>query len=236
MPDRLAVREKPSRSPVMFQTWSDLLFLHWEVDPEIIAARLPDGLTVDLHEGKAYLGIVPFFMEKVRPRFLPAVPWLSHFLELNVRTYVHDENGRPGVWFFSLDCNQPIAVEIARRFFHLPYQHARMSREGDLYRCHRKGQSEEAVFKYPQMRDFKTAEPGSLEFFLLERYLLFSDAGKGLLYCGQVNHEPYLFCEVEVPQISMAPFVWEGFEIAGAPVSSLASPGVAVSIYPLSKI
>jgi len=87
MADRLAVRKKATGSPVMFQ----------------IRKRIPDRLSVDLHEGKTYLGLVPFFMKKVRPRFLPAVPWLSNFLELNVRAYVHDENGRPGVWFFSLD-------------------------------------------------------------------------------------------------------------------------------------
>ena len=114
--DRLAVREKPASSPVMFQTWSNLLFLHWEIDVQEIAKRIPNRLSVDLHEGKTYLGLVPFFMKKVRPRFLPQMPGLSNFLELNIRAYVHDEQGRPGVWFFSLDCDQPIAVEVARKF------------------------------------------------------------------------------------------------------------------------
>ncbi len=217
----------------MFQTWGDLLFLHWEIDPAEIEKRIPAGLNVDLHDGKAYLGLVPFFMKKIRPRFLPAMPWLSNFLELNVRTYVHDKNGRPGVWFFSLDCNQPIAVEIARKFFHLPYQHAKMSSDGKNYHCQRKGENETATFEYPKMGPLKTAELGSLEFFLLERYLLFSESRKGEIYCGQVHHEAYPFCEVADPQISRAPFEWEGFEVEGSPVSSLVSPGVDVSIYPL---
>lgn len=234
--DRLEVRKKPSGDPVMYQTWSNLLFLHWEIDPAQIAARIPEGLSVDLHEGKTYLGLVPFFMRKVRPRFLPAVPWLSNFLELNVRAYVHDEQGRPGVWFFSLDCDQPIAVEMARRFFHLPYQHARMSAEGTHYRCQRKGKSQDALFDYSGGENLRTAEPGSLEFFILERYLLFSESRSGRIHCGQVHHEPYRYSEAKVPAMSTAPLEWEGFHVEGRPLSALASPGVPVQIHPLRTV
>ena len=85
--------------PVMYQRWEKLLFLHWEMDPEVIQSTLPSGLYVDNYEGKAYVGIVPFYMRGIRPRGFPAIPYLSNFLECNVRTYVHDENGVPGVWF-----------------------------------------------------------------------------------------------------------------------------------------
>ncbi|MDP4593007.1 MAG: hydantoinase B/oxoprolinase family protein, partial [Beijerinckiaceae bacterium] len=112
--------------PVMFRQWRDLLFLHWEYPVEAIQATLPNGLFVDTFAGKAYLGVVPFFMQKIRPRFLPAVPGISDFMELNLRTYVHDKAGVPGVWFYSLDANQWMAVQIARRFFHLPYEYAKM--------------------------------------------------------------------------------------------------------------
>jgi uncharacterized protein YqjF (DUF2071 family) len=234
--DRLAVREEPTSSPVMFQTWSNLLFLHWEFDPDEISARLPAPLSVDLHEGKTYLGLVPFFMKKVRPRFVPSMPPLSNFMELNVRAYVHDEQGRPGVWFFSLDCDQPIAVEVARRFFHLPYQHARMSHQGSEYRCQRKGQAEAAIYDYSIGKNLRTAEPGSLEFFLLERYLLFSESAKGRIHCGQVHHEPYAFSETNVPTMSTAPLEWDGFKVEEAPVSSLTSPGVPVKIFPLKTV
>lgn len=234
--DRLAPRKKPSGSPVMFQTWGNLLFLHWEIAPAEIQARIPKRLTVDLHEGKTYLGLVPFFMQKVRPRFLPTAPWLSNFLELNVRAYVHDEHGRPGVWFFSLDCDQPIAVELARRFFHLPYQHAKMSAEGTRYRCQRKGRPDEAAYDYSCGDDLRTAEPGSLEFFLLERYLLFSESRSGKIHCGQVHHEPYQFSEAKVPAMSTAPLEWDGFQVEGAPISALASPGVPVQIHPLQTV
>jgi uncharacterized protein YqjF (DUF2071 family) len=108
------------------QRWRDLLFLHWRVPVSTVQRTLPEGLTVDTFDGDAWVGIVPFAMQGVRPRFFPPVPWLSWFLELNVRTYVLDAQGVPGVWFHSLDCDQPVAVEIARRCFHLPYMHARM--------------------------------------------------------------------------------------------------------------
>ena len=93
--ERLSYRERPKGIPVMHQCWSDLLFLHWEIDPDLLAARIPKRLNVDLHEGKAYIGIIPFFMKNVRPKFLPAFSKLSNFLELNIRTYVLDQDGRP---------------------------------------------------------------------------------------------------------------------------------------------
>ena len=139
---RLAACDHPAGFAVMRQRWSGLLFLHWPVDAAMIAERLPAGLQVDTFDGRAWIGVVPFFMGSIRPVGLPPVPWLSWFMELNVRTYVHDSEGNPGVWFFSLDCNQPVAVEIARRAFRLPYQHARMHsvREGSRvrYHCHRR--------------------------------------------------------------------------------------------------
>ncbi len=92
---RLALRELPDAAPVGRQRWKDLLFLHWQVPVEAVQARLPEGLTLDVHEGAAWLGVVPFFMQRIRPVYLPPVPWLSWFLELNVRTYVHDREGRP---------------------------------------------------------------------------------------------------------------------------------------------
>ncbi|MGC6427619.1 MAG: YqjF family protein [Akkermansiaceae bacterium] len=235
MDQRLACQRRPEGSAVMDQTWADLLFLHWEFDPDLIRKRLPPGVHLDLFEQKAYLGVVPFFMKNIRPKGLPCIPWLSNFLELNVRTYVHDDKGRPGVWFFSLDCDQPIAVEIARKLFHLPYQHARMN-AGEVYRCQRRGVSETAEYSYQGTGKLETAEPGTLEFFLLERYLLFSQRRNGNLYCGQVHHQPYQFCEAEVTQWTDAPLRWEYFEVDGNPISQLYSPGVPVEIFPLSKL
>lgn len=235
---REAPRQRPTGSPVMSQRWSDLLFLHWEIDPAAIATTLPSGLHLDTFQEKAYLGIVPFRMQDVRPRFLPPVPGLSSFLELNLRTYVYDEQGRPGVWFYSLDANQTIAVEIARKLFHLPYQHAEMSfeqRAPELTFCsQRRGSHKQARFRYRVEGDIQTADSESLEFFLLERYLLFSQTKNGMLKIGQVHHRPYPYQVAHCDSPSLLPFTWNRFPAPTTPpVSSLYSSGVAVEIFPL---
>jgi len=123
---RRALQREPAAKPVIYQTWSDLLFLHWEWDPAEIQATLPPGLYVDTYGEKAYVGVIPFRMTDVRASFLPEIPGVTNFLELNVRTYVHDRDGRPGVWFYSLDLNHGLGVLLAKTFFSLPYHNATM--------------------------------------------------------------------------------------------------------------
>lgn len=240
---RLAQRVQPNSPVVMRQEWSHLLFLHWEMDPALIQEHLPPGLTVDTYDGKAYLGVVPFHMDNVRPSFCPTVPGLSWFLELNLRTYVHDENGVPGVWFFALDCDQWLAVKLARGLFHLPYQHASMEsyqHEGILnYISRRKGKGceQSQIFKYPaELTHSETAEVGSLEFFLLERYRLFSVGRSGSIYSGLVHHSPYRYQEVDITDYSTRIFSLCGFdEPSTPPVSSLIAETAHVNIHPLNK-
>jgi hypothetical protein len=178
-------------------------------------------------------------MERIRPAFLPPLPWLSWFLELNVRTYVHDEQGLPGVWFYSLDCNQPLAVQLARRCFRLPYFHARMTarRSGGVidYCCARRG-SREARYRWTAAADTRTATPGSLEFFLLERYVLFTTDAAGGIYCGRVHHEPYRFGATEVESLSAEPARLAGFDLKGEPCSLLAAKHVDVQIFKLQGV
>ena len=238
---RLAAREKPTTSVVMRQDWSHLLFLHWEVSPAEIQLTLPPGLFVDTFQSRAYLGIVPFFMKKVRPSYCPAIPGISWFQELNLRTYVYDENGNPGVWFYSLDCNKCLAVKTARSLFHLPYQHARMSSEknGDTlhYTSTRRHDDVEQVFSYPsQVSSPQTAHPDSLEFFLLERYRLFSVAKKGQIRSGLVHHQPYQFQEALVETYSTQLFPLCGFSPPEtALISALIAETVSVEIHPLTN-
>ena len=223
----------------MHQRWAGLLFLHWSVRPDIIQERLPEGLFVDTYGGMAWLGVVPFFMEKVRPRFLPPLPGLSWFMELNVRTYVYDAHGRPGVWFFSLDCNQFLAVEIARRFFHLPYQHAAMraTRSGKQIDYHCRRDDLVADYRYREPDATHPAVFGSLEWFLVERYLLFSKKPSGALYSGQVNHPPYQVASGHCEKWSAEPLVWNGFDLPVIdPSSILVAKPVAVKIFPLRKV
>jgi len=238
---RLAACQRPPGFPVMRQRWAGLLFLHWPVDPALIAARLPLGLHVDTCDGRAWLGVVPFFMERVRPVGLPPVPRLSWFHELNVRTYVYDEQGNPGVWFFSLDCDQPLAVEIARRAFHLPYEHAAMRsvKSGNRIEYHSRRKSsgaEDAAFEYETPSTTQAAQPGSLEWFLVERYLLFSSNPSGDLFCGRVHHTPYQIAPAACNRWSTEPLRLDGFpEPADAPPSMLVAAPVDVRIFPLRR-
>lgn len=245
MAHRLRERERPRAPCVMYQEWRELLFLHWAVDVAAVQARLPESLRVDCFDGKAWIGVVPFFMRGVRPRGLPSVPGVSDFLELNLRTYVVDKQGRPGVWFFSLDTSHRLPVWIARKFFHLPYCHARMgaseSEVGIEYHSSRRmlaGWDEAQVYRWSRRGAVREAEPGSLEFFLVERYRLFShDARRDRLYSGQVHHAPYQFCAVDLQAYSKRLFGLNGLETPlGAPDSVIASPGVPVSIHALSRV
>lgn len=224
----------------MFQHWDALAFLHWEMEFAAVQATLPPGLTVDTFEGRAYVGVVPFYMNKIRPRGLPCVPWLSHFLELNVRTYVHDSAGVPGVWFYSLDCNQPAAVWLARTFFNLPYHHATMhapQRSGQIEYCsQRKDGTAHVRCDYSMDHTTRLAEPGTLDFWLIERYLLYSKHA-GRLYRGQVHHEPYPLAELSLKNYDFRALTPPGLaSFSGEPAHRIASPGVRVEVFGLERV
>lgn len=244
---RLQARQRPiGRTHVMFQSWHDLLFLHWEFDAQLIQASLPPGLTVDSWNGKAYIGIVPFLMRNIRPRFLPAVPGISNFHEVNVRTYVYDKHGTPGVWFYSLDANQWLAVRLARSLFQLPYFDAKMGHQKSAaqpvqisYQTHRKGAefTTQSNFSYRVGASLGAAEPGSFEFFLAERYILFACRKNGQLYSGQVIHTPYPLYSVDVQTQDTHLIDLAGFKApVRQPEHALFSPGVDVDIFTINKV
>jgi uncharacterized protein len=114
--DRLSMRERPAKAPIMYQSWGKLLFMHWQMSAEALRRLIPSRLSIDTFDGKAWAGLTPFTIWDARPILMPPLPWLSDFHELNVRTYVHLD-GVPGVWFFSLDANSMAAVIGARTFF-----------------------------------------------------------------------------------------------------------------------
>ncbi|MEO0415491.1 MAG: DUF2071 domain-containing protein [Verrucomicrobiota bacterium] len=186
----------PAAPWVMAQRWHDLLFAHWPVKVDALRDLIPAQLEIDTFDGEAWIGIVPFRMSGIRPRFLPAVRGLSNFLELNVRTYVK-VNGKPGVWFFSLDAANPIAVEIARATFQLPYYRARMSMtevEGGFHyrsqRTHRDAPPSAYDVCYGSNGPVYQSSPGSLEHWLTERYCLYT-IKKNRVYCGDIHHRPW---------------------------------------------
>lgn len=223
---RETLAQRPPGWVALHMRWEKLLFLHWRWDPTEIQARLPVGLHVDTFEGEAWLGIVPFYMQRVRPSLLPAVPWLSDFLELNVRTYVVDAQGRPGVWFFSLACNHPVAVVVARGTFGLNYIHAKMRATLDAsgwcdYECQRKGAAP-ARFRYRPTTIGRRAEVDTLEHFLVERYMLFAKAPGGKLVCGRVHHPRYEIAPAGGVEGDFAPATADGFSNPGRPADHIA--------------
>lgn len=245
LPARLAERTAPAQPVVMYQRWAEMLFLHWPVDPESVANQLPPGLNVDTFDGKAWIGVVPFTMRGVRPRFLPAVPGLSDFPELNLRTYVIDAQGRPGVWFYSLDTPKRLPNWIARTFFHLNYRLARMRVEsvdsGCTYQSELRietGWDEAQNYSWRREGQCYLAVPGSLDFFLVERYRLFAyDAEAKRLLTGKVHHEPYPIQAVTLDRFSKRLFETNGMDTpGGAPLSVLASQGVNVRIFPMEAV
>jgi uncharacterized protein YqjF (DUF2071 family) len=194
--DRVLPTHRPPGRAALRQRWAELLFLHWVVPAAALRPRLPPSLSVDTFEGQAYVGLVPFTMTGVRPVWAPPFPPVSDFHEVNVRTYVHLGGREPGVWFFSLDASNPLAVLMARVFFKLPYHLARMRLAVDAggavgYTSDRRGtKSARCTVRYAPSGPARVAPPGSLEYFLAERYVLYTQ-GRGRLYRGRVHHRPY---------------------------------------------
>jgi uncharacterized protein YqjF (DUF2071 family) len=177
--------------------WHDLLFAHWSFPPDAVRPLLPEGLELDTHDGLAWIGVVPFRMSDVHPRLLPPLPIASAFPEMNVRTYVR-VGDRAGVWFFSLDAASRVAVWTARRWYGLPYRHARMevSRSGGQirYRSVRVSQPYRGVrldLEYEPSGPARRAAPGGLDDFLTARFSLFSLDRRGSLRRADIVHDPW---------------------------------------------
>ncbi|MEO6061719.1 MAG: DUF2071 domain-containing protein [Thermoflexales bacterium] len=171
---------KPATPWVMRQSWHDLLFLHWPVPAAVLRPLIPPGLEVDTFDGSAWIAVVPFRMSDVASRLVPAIPGLSAFPELNVRTYVV-RDGKPGVWFFSLDAGNRLAVSIARAWFRLPYYHAAMGLSETAgaiaytsQRKHPGAGPAELRLRYAPTGPVFNAQSGSLEWFLTARYCLYT--------------------------------------------------------------
>ena len=212
----------PAGRWVLAQSWHDLLFAHWPVPANDLRPLVPGCLDLDTRDGSAWVGVVPFRMSGVRPRGLPPLPGLSRFPELNVRTYVRGVSGgegdRPGVFFFSLDAANPVAVAVARTFFHLPYFRAEMScdpapGEGVRYRSrrtHRGAPPAEFRGTYAPAGEVSPAKPGTLEHFLIERYCLYAvekrSGGPDRVRRTEIHHEPWPLrpaaAEIEVETVA----------------------------------
>lgn len=186
----------PDRRWTWRQTWHDLLFAHWPLPHDDLRPLVPAQLTLQTFDGSAWLGVVPFRMTGVTRRPLPALPWLSSSLELNLRTYV-EHGGKPGVWFLSLDASNPAAVWGARLLFHLPYFHARMDisgRDGDfVYRSTRREDPAGLAFaaRYAPIAEPAETTAGTLEHWLTARFCLYAEGPDGGIRRTDIHHPPW---------------------------------------------
>jgi uncharacterized protein YqjF (DUF2071 family) len=189
---------------IMTQTWHHLLFAHWPVPPARLEGRIPEGLTLDRFEGQAWVGVVPFQMSGIKLRGILPIPTATQFPEINLRTYVV-RDGKPGVYFFSLDADSWLAVVTARRLFHLPYFHAGISvaRKGDWieYHSQRTGPARPtAVFqgRYRPLGNPQRPAPNTLAHWLTERYCLYTINDRQTVLRGEIHHEPWPLQSAEV--------------------------------------
>jgi len=198
------------------QSWRDLLFAHWPIEARELRRLVPPSLEIQEFDGTSWVGLVPFRMAGVMRRPLPDLPWVSAFPELNVRVYV-ERDGKPGVWFLSLDATNPLAVWAARRFFHLPYFKASMSvtaRDGGIeYSSSRSGA--ELVARYRPTSDVYRSRVGTLEHWLTERYCLYALGPDGRLLRNDVHHLPWPLqsAEAEIDRNTM--FESHGLRVQG---------------------
>lgn len=230
----------PARPWVMRMNWEQLAFLHWRVAPELVERLLPSGLELDTFDGAAWIGVVPFLMTDVGARGLPGFPTTARFLELNVRTYVI-RNGKPGVWFFSLDAESWLAVRAARAGFHLPYFDADMDASfapDVVYRSRRThANSPSANFRaiYRPVGDVFHSSPGSVEHWLTERYCLYAGDSAGSIRSGEIHHQPWPLqrAEVDVRENSMGDQI--GIELRAQPDNVLFARRLPVIAWPLTR-
>ncbi len=251
---RAAAAERPAGPPAGHQRWTNLLFIHWRLPPEAVRQFLPAALTLDTWEGDAWIGLVAFYMSRVRARWLPPVPGLSWFCETNVRTYVHFRGRDPGVWFFSLDASNSTAVRFARRFWHLPYFRADMSleRRGATVACDSRRlwpgtgspgytiEAEVGPLLGAGLGDRPLppgpAAAGTLESFLAERYILYVQDSAGQLHAGRVHHPPYPLRDARVVSLDESLMSAAGFSRPDHPAHVAFSDGVSVEIFPLRPV
>ena len=177
----------------MAQTWHDLLFVHWPISPEVLRPLVPPELPLDTFDGRCWVAVAPFHMSGIRSRGLPPIPGASRFPELNVRTYV-SLDGKPGVFFFSLDAASSLAVWAARTFYRLPYFHAAMSVKvvDDTidYVSRRTQGNAELRARYRPIAPVQLRAKGTLEHWLTERYCLYT-IGSGRVYRAEIHHQPW---------------------------------------------
>ena len=231
---------------IMKQEWQNLLFLHWSIPVKTIRHLIPEELEIDTYDNSAWIGIIPFQMRNLRPSFLFPIPSISNFTEINLRTYVKDKYNRKGVWFFSLDTHNSFGNWVAQTFFHLNYRSAKtefLNTQTQLNTCKfsfPKTQYPEQIFSWQHSEHtfMPSKSPESLEFFLTERYRLFSYNNKrNSLLTGTLSHDSYKLNRPKLLKYTTDLFASNGIDFSNVyPESILACKGTNVKVYPIETV
>lgn len=231
----------PSKKWIMRQTWSNLLFLHWPIPPETLRPHIPSSLQIDTFDRSAWLGVVVFVMEGIYPRGLSSVSLTPKFSEVNVRTYVQCD-GKPGVYFMSLDVDDWASYTIAKRWYRLSYHPAQISiqKEGQTfhYESIRKGKTNTPITckgTYTPLSDVYFPEKGTLDHWLTERYCLYSTDNKANIYCGEIHHRPWPLQKAETEICMNTLFSPFNFDLTGIKPISHFSKGIDTLIWNIQK-
>jgi hypothetical protein len=242
LPDETPVR---INRPTMLQRWTELSFVHWAYEPAAVQAVLPRELEVDTFDGAAWVGLIPFHLA-IRRRGVPYVPWLAHFAETNVRTYVVGPDGRHGIWFLSLDAARLPAVAVARTSYRLPYMwaEATIQRDGDTlrYRGTRRWPTPRAAYDLTLRIGAALDPPSELERFWSARWHLFSPARQPLpprrleLDVTSVSHPPWPLYRADVAELEESLLNAAGLPTPGDEPVALFSPGVATRFGPRKRL
>jgi hypothetical protein len=222
----------PVKRAVMVQQWRDLAYVHWRYPAEEVQALLPAGVDVDVHDGSAWVGLIPFSMRNIGLPRLPAVPYFGSFPEVNVRTYVRC-NGQPGVWFFSLDVNRFLPALVARTTYLLPYcwGSAHHHRDGDVL-------STDVQRRWPSKSSTKISisvgnaieNPDDTAVFLSARWGLYSKGFRGSLRYAPVDHEKWPLYSATLLDLDDSLVTSAGLRAPLGEPHVMFSPGVSVRV------
>ena len=189
----------PAKQWKYYQEWNDAVFLHWQVDLQGLQKIVPDNLEIDLYEGKPWVSLVAFTMERIRPRNLPSFSPISDFDEINIRTYVKNDN-KAGVYFLSIEGGNRVSCKIAKTLSDLPYRYSKLKRQGTLYRSENKQFKDQMRIKYEVGHELR--EKNNLDRWLTERYALFQDTDTSINEF-EIHHIEWPTYEIDLKEIEI---------------------------------
>lgn len=231
----------PSKYWIMQQNWRNLLFLHWPIPPEKLRPHIPSSLQIDTFNGSAWLGVILFVLEGIYPRGISFFSLTPKFPEINVRTYVKYD-GKPGIYFLSIDVANWASLKIAKRWYRLPYHSAQISirKEGKTFHCHsiRKGNANTPILfegKYVPVSEVFFPKEGTLEHWLTERYCLYSSNNGVNIYCGEIHHQPWPLQKAKIEIVRNTLFTPFHFDLSEVKPIAHYSTGVDSLMWNIKK-